>query len=193
MTFAQGPDGRKQGSTQFTGRPNSYVEIPYSRKIDAKNSITILAWVFHSGNSGPIVNYRTKGFGVHFWMTAKKQLFVRFTSRRGRQPTPVTSRTVHYKAWNYVGATYNKRTGVAKLYVNYRLVARRRIGRMSLATNYPIRIGAIDNDGRRLKGRVFCVQVYGQPLTLAQIKRVAKICFKKGKLHFHFMYYLAAH
>lgn len=136
----------------------------------------------NTGNSGPIVNYKTRGFGVHLWMTAKKQLFARFVTRRGKSTTPITSRTVHNKAWNYVGATYNRRTGVAKLYVNNRQVARRRIGRISLATNYPIRIGAIDGDKRRFTGRIFCVQVYDKPLNIAQIKSVAKKCFLKGKL-----------
>lgn len=95
--------------------------------------------------------------------------------------TPVASRSVHYKAWNYVGATYNHRTGVAKLYVNSKLVASRRIGRIKLSTNHPIRIGAIDGDRRRLRGRVFCVQVYDKPLTRAQIANVAKKCFLKGE------------
>lgn len=184
VSFGPGPDGRRRGSTRFTGRKYSYVEVPYTRKIDAKNSMTILAWIYHTGNSGPIVNYNRRGWGVHFWMVGRRKLFVRFVTRRRKMTAPVVSNKVNFKAWNYVGATYDKRTGVAKLYINSVPVASRRIGKFSLATNYPIRIGAQDGDGRRFKGRIFCVQVYGTALNSKQMRKLSRKCFMKGNVIF---------
>ncbi len=123
------------------------------------------------------------GWGVHFWMISPRMLFVRFTRRRGRRFTAaVTSRRVLPRRWQFVGATYDGRTGIAKLFVNRRFVASRRVGRIRLATNYPVRMGARVGDKRYFLGRISCMQVYDQPLTSSQILRRKKRCFTKGNI-----------
>ena len=181
VTPAPGPDGRPDGSMQFYGRSSSYVEIPNSGRLDARYSITILAWVYHSGRAGPIFNYNPRGFGVHLWMVRPRELFARFVRRDGRFTRPVRSRKLKYKAWNYVGATYDERTGKATLWLNSRPIAVQRIGRVRLATNLPVRIGARHGDRRYLKGRVFCVQLYSVALNAKQIEEAKKKCFLPGK------------
>lgn len=168
-------------ATKFYGRRNSYIQFPNSGRLDTRLSITLLAWIYHQGHAGPIFNYMPNGWGVHFWMVSLKTLFVRFTRRRGRRFTrAVSSSTVRYRTWQFVGATYDYRTGVARLFVNKRFVASRRIGRFRLATNYPVRMGARIGDRRYFRGSISCMQVYKKALTAGQIIARRTRCFKRG-------------
>jgi len=181
---APGPDGTRDGSYRFYGRSNSYILFPNRGGLDTKRSITLLAWIYHEGRAGPIFNYMPNGWGVHFWMISPRTLFVRFTRRRGRRFTKaVVSRTVAPRKWQFVGATYSYGTGVARLFVNSRFVASKRIGRLRLATNYPVRMGARIGDGRYFKGRISCMQVYNGALSRRQINSKKQRCFR-SKLKF---------
>lgn len=179
-----GPDGIPGGSIRFKGRKDSYIEFPNRGRLTARNSITLLAWVFPDGPVGPIFNYKTDGFGVHFWMTRPRELFVRFVSKKGSFSTPVTSNKIRLRAWNFVGATYNHRTGYAKLFINNKQVASKRIGRIgTLLTNYPARMGARTGDNRAFRGRITCMQVYDVALSVRQMELAKALCFKTSKLH----------
>ena len=178
---ARGPDRTRGGSYRFYGKRNSYVQFPNRGKIDTRSSITLLAWIKHDGRSGPIFNFNPRGWGVHFWMISPKTLFARFTRRNRRQPAPVVSHRVKPRRWQYVGATYNGKTGIAKLFINNRFVARRRIGRFKLSTNYPVRMGAKIGDRRYFRGRISCMQVFGVSLNRREILKKKKRCFRKGE------------
>lgn len=180
---APGPDLRPGTATQFFGQPNSYIQFPNNGRLDTKRSITLLAWIKHEGKSGPIFNYNPNGWGVHLWMTGRSTLFVRFNRRGSASFTPpLSSNRVQPKRWRYVGATYDWKSGVAKLYVDSKVVASKQIGRgIALATNYPARMGARVGDGRYFKGRISCLQVYSEPLTSSQIASRKDRCFTKGK------------
>ena len=182
VVFTPGPDGLPYGSYYFRGRPSSYVEIPNRGTLDVRSCVTILAWIYHQGHAGPIVNYKRNGWGVHFWMVNSKTLFVRYTQRIGRRFTHALAyRGVKPHTWQFVGTSYNRNTGVAKLYINGKMVARRKIGKISLATNYEIRVGARQGDRRYFRGRVACLQFYSAALTTNMIRRRMKACFRRGK------------
>lgn len=182
---APGPDGTPGGSYRFYGRPNSYIQFPNRGRIDTRKSITLLAWINHEGRAGPIFNYKPTGWGVHLWMIRPNTLFVRFTRRRSLRFTkPLVSRTVQPRRWQYVGATYDGRTGVARLFVNSKFVSRKRIGLIRLATNYPARMGAKIGDRRSFRGRISCMQVYNVALKAKQIRARKKRCFRKSKYSF---------
>ena len=181
----QVPTACRGTATTFYGRSNSYIQFPNRGRLDTRLSITLLAWIKHQGRGGPIFNYMPNGWGVHFWMVAPRTLFARFTRRRGRRFTrAVSSRTVRYRTWEYVGATYDYRSGIAKLFVRNRFVASRRIGRIRLATNYPVRMGARVGDGRYFRGSISCMQVYKKALTAGQIIARRTRCFKRGITYF---------
>ena len=179
VKFVKGPDGTRDGAVRFAGRRNSYVEFPNRGKLDAKDAITLLAWIYHEGKQGPIFNYKTKGWGVHFWMVGPRKLFARFMPRRGRRRVGyVASRRVRPRKWTLVGATYSKKTGIARLFIGNRFVAARRVGRFSLSTRQPVRMGAARHDRRYFKGRISCMQVYNQALNRKQIIARRKRCFR---------------
>ena len=149
--------------------------------MDTRGSITLLAWIYHQGHAGPIFNYMPNGWGVHFWMVTPTMLFARFTRRRGRRFTKaVTSRRVRPRQWQFVGAVYNQRTGRAKLFVNNRFTTNKYIGRIRLATNYPVRMGARIGDRRYFRGRISCMQVFSRALTARQILRRKWKCARRG-------------
>ena len=179
---AQGPDGTPDGSYQFFGKSNSFIQFPNRGKLDTRRSITLMAWIYHQGGAGPIFNYMPNGWGVHFWMILPQTLFARFTHRSTRRFTKaVISRRVLAKRWQLVAATYDGRSGRAKLFVQNRFVTQKYIGRIRLATNYPVRMGARLGDSRYFHGRISCMQVYPMALTRRQILARKTRCFRKGK------------
>ena len=180
MRYGLGPDGRRDGCSVFYGRRSSYVEIPNTGSLDARYSMTILIWLYHVGRAGPVVNYNPNGYGVHLWTTARRELFARFVRRNGRMTKPLRSRRLKYRAWNYVGATYDERTGIATLWINSQPYVRRRLGLLRLSTNYPIRLGAITRSRSYLRGRLFCLQLYSVALNRKQIFEAKRKCFLPG-------------
>ena len=179
---ATGPDGRPNTAMRFKGKRNSFIEFPNSNgKLDTKDSITLLAWIYPEGTAGPIANYHPNGWGVHFWLDTPRTLFVRFTRRGNRGYTKsLRSRGIRVNQWQYVGASYDRRTGIARLWINRRTVAKKYIGRVRLATNFPVRMGVRIGDRRLFKGRISCFQVFNYALNRRQIYSRERACFGRG-------------
>ena len=179
---AKGPDNKYGTAYAFRGSPNSFIQFTNRGKLDTRYSMAMLAWVYPRGNAGPIFNYMTNNWGVHFWQTARNQFFVRFVKRRGGFTAAVTSNTLRQNRWNYIAATYNRRTGRAKLWKNGRKVASRFIGKIELRTQYSVRMGARVGDRRYFVGSIACMQVYDRALNGKQIRLLKHRCFMKGKI-----------
>lgn len=174
VTFGAGPDGVAEGSYEFAGNANSYIEFPNSAggPLDVRHSMTMLCWVYHNGQDGPLFNYRTSGpWGVHLWVVAGK-LFVRFT-RRNYSFTNYLLHTPLAGEWKFVGASYDRGTGNAKLWVDGAVVQTLNIGAgLDLATQDSIRMGVKIGDGRYFKGRIAQMQIYKEALTQEQIQAI---------------------
>ena len=180
---APGPDGLPDGSYYFYGTKNSYIEFSNSGKLDSRYSLTLLAWVYPEG-SGPIFHFAPGG--VRFWVVRPNTLFVRFVRRTGRPTQQLISRTLIPKQWNYVGASYDEKTGIATLWRNSQPVKSVFIGRIRLATNRPVRMGALPRDLRYFRGRISCMQVYSIPLSGPEIKRAERVCFRGRKWYYKY-------
>ena len=59
--------------------------------------MTILANVYPTGSGGPILNYKTNGWGVHLWQFESTELFVRFVHRNGVFHKPIASRVLQVR------------------------------------------------------------------------------------------------
>lgn len=92
--------------------------------------------------------------------------------------TALSSRKIKPRKWQYIAATYDYITGYAKLYLDSKVIAKRKIGRIRLATNYPVRMGARRGDRRYFRGRISCVMVFDVALNPNQIARRKKRCFR---------------
>ena len=189
VRFAKGPLGKPGSAVEFFGRRNSYVEIPKgSGALDTVKSITLMAWVQHKGKSGPIIHYIPNAWGVHLWMVGPKVAFVRFTTRKRRHFTKAlaSGRFFHLRGWNLVAATYNHADGTAKLFINHKFVSKRKIGKIELATNAAIRLGARRHDRRFFKGKIACVKVFAKALSSRSIAWAGKSCVRRKYISISF-------
>ena len=114
-----------------------------------------------------------EAWGVHLW-AVDGQLFVRFTKRDYSLTTHLL-RTALAGGWKFVGATYDRSTGDAKLWVDGFVVQTLNIGAgLDLATQDSIRMGAKNYDGRYFKGRIAQMQIYDKALTQEQIQVIQR-------------------
>ena len=182
IRYSQGPDGRRDGSTQFYGRRNSYVEIPNTGRLDARYSITVLIWVFNEGRSGIILNYgrRRNGFQLRMIRQRVLQVLIVRRTRKTIITAQTRGRVMKYRAWNYAGVTYDERSQTVTVWVNMKAVLTRRIGRVQLETKKVIRLGGLIGRRDYFRGRLFCLQLYSVALYRKQIAEAKKRCFLKG-------------
>jgi len=179
VTLASGPDGKANGSYEFSGTANSYIEFSNSDggALDVRYSITMLCWLYSYEQDGPIFNYNTAGtnWGVHLWVHQKK-LFVRYTDRNyAKINEGHFSQSILPRRWKFVGASYDHGTGEAKLWVDGVVDATFKIGAgLDLATQDSVRMGVKNGDIRYFKGRIAQMQVYNLALTEVQVQTIKK-------------------
>ena len=182
-----GPDGQPGTAYRFKGRRNSFIEFPNRGSLDTKYSITLLVWIKPEGKPGPIANYHPNGMGVQFWLETPNKLMARFTrrgkrgGRRRRYTVAVGSRRIRLNRWQFVGCSYDHKSGIARLWINNYRVTQKRIGRIRLATNYPIRMGEKIGDKRRFSGSISCFQVFNYALSQSEIRARQRTCFTRRK------------
>ena len=174
VTLAPGPNGNDNGSYEFYGALDSYIEIPNNagEALDVRYSITILCWIYCDGRNGPIFNYSPgRKLGVHVWVK-NGYLFVRFITRDYSFTNPLLHRALA-REWKFIGASYDRGSGEAKLWVNGAVVHQLNIGAgLELATQGSIKMGVRSGDGSHFKGRIAEMQVYNEALSQAQIQAI---------------------
>ena len=176
--LTKGPDGLPSSSVELRGVSNSFIQIPNQGKLRATSVISIFAWIKPNGISGPIVNYGVgPAWETHLWLLNSKTLFARYVKVGGALTSPVSKSVLRRNAWSFVGTSYDGT--YARLWVNARNVATRKIGRIGLSTNGPIRIGAKIGDPRYYKGAIACVQLYRFALHQKQVERAMKQCIRR--------------
>ena len=76
--------------------------------------------------------------------------------------------------WKFVGASYDRSSGEAKLWVNGAVVQTLNIGAgLELATQDSIRMGM--RAGKYFKGRIAQMRIYNRALTQEQIQAIQKL------------------
>ena len=190
VASAPGPDGTQGGSIHLRGTANSFIEIPNQAgsDLDTRTSITLLMHVFPVGNRGPILSFHEDGLGVQIWQEGledgKGILTVRFVWRDFSQPPALTKAVLTINAWNFIGASYDHDSGIARLWHNGNAVDAKFIGsKMELATHFSIRIGAITSagPGHCFQGRVRELHIFCESLGKEMVRTVGGIC-QEGNL-----------
>lgn len=174
--LATGPEGHPNGSYQFSGKSDSFIEFPNMGALRARESITLLAWVYIESGNGPIFNYNPLGWGVSLWVNSKRHLAAKFVEQDDQCETCIDSaHPLKTKTWNYVGMSYDQTSGIARLWVNKRVSSQRGIGtNIKLSTSKNARMGArAVNDGNYFNGRISRMQVYDKALSQREIEAVA--------------------
>ena len=179
VILAPGPDGRPNYSYKFAGSSNSYIEFPnrIGGPLDLRYSMTILCWVYYDGQRGPLFNYE-KGstWGVHLWVAHGGSLYVLFNKRDYSATKPLSVHASLVGGWKFVGASYDRCSGEAKLWVNGAVVQTLNIGAgLGLATQDSIRMGVKTGDRRYFKGRIAQMRIYNRALSQEQIQAIQKL------------------
>ena len=179
VSLAPGPYGEEDGSYEFFGNVNSFIEFPNSPggALDVRYSMTILCWVYYDekgGPRGPIFDYRTGGKrGVHLWVY--NGLFYGRFNDRDYSWKPVLWHTSLADGWKFVGASYDNETGEIRLWVDGTLKQSRNMGAgVELGTQDDVQMGVSKNDNQCLKGRLAQLQIYDVALSQQQILELRK-------------------
>ena len=187
IKFAPGPYGNPNGSFYFSGINNSsYVKLRKSGQLDTRFSIGVFAWVHLGNSSGPIYTHElpNKYYGLSLRVSPSTLgVKVTYVDRK------TLSRYLLFKenvleaySWNFVGTTYDYHTGVASIFVNNSTVMLKYIkAKMELATYSIVTIGAMKKQKVYFRGRISCLQVYDQALSVDQIIKVKARCNQSGK------------
>ena len=188
MSLADGPDGKANGSYQFHGTEDSYIEFPNNAgTLDARHSITMLCWVYISKSifSGPLFIYYNKTNSDKFFgmFISNANLVAYF---KGNASLHIQSETLGSNHWHYVGASYDHKKNELSLWVNGTLAGQKKFAHGSpRATGYrAVRMGAIFlkrwQKTLKFNGRITAMQVYNFSLTEQQIEAV-KYVSGRGK------------
>ncbi|XP_077998085.1 uncharacterized protein LOC144451170 isoform X3 [Glandiceps talaboti] len=166
-----------KGAYVFHGHANSFIEFPNNGAYDTTYSIHLMAHIYPTGSHGPIFNFKRDGSGVHMWQTKETQHFAKFVKR---DITLFTRNLAIYvleqNEWNFVGASYDYKTGVAKLWKDDQVVSRVNMGQTQIATQYETRMGARIGDDRYFTGMITCMSVYDKELSQSEIRQVMAKC-----------------
>ena len=188
LRLAQGADGSPGGSIELCGHLNSFIEIPNFEcgYADAGRSITILAFVYPTGGCGPIICYEVHGYGLQIGYEQDAYGFndgigtlsAWFVRRDLKMVIPIRRTVLQINTWNYIGVSYDHSSGMARLWHNGNEVEAIFIGaNFSLATQFPIRIGALANPWQNtfFTGRISHLHIYSEALEIENIRAVGCI------------------
>jgi len=172
VSLAQGPFGKGNGSYQFHGTEDSYIEFPNNAGgLDAQHSITMICWVYISepSTSGPLFIYYNKpNEETWFGMAIANAKLAAYFGSNVLSLTQKNQLTSNH--WHYVGVTYDHGEKEARLWVNGKIVETR-----SFSTGFrgykAVRMGAVslminrEKKTFKFKGRISALQVYNVSLT----------------------------
>ena len=180
VSLAPGPYGEEDGSYEFFGNANSFIEFPNSPggALDVRYSMTILCWVYYDEKGGPdrpSFSYNTGGrHGVQLWV-ANRLFYARFYDRTFSY-TPPLHHTSLEGGWKFVGASYDNETGEIKLWADGALKQMRKMNAgVELGTQGSVRMGVSKTYYRFLyfKGKISQLQIYNEALSQQQIMKIA--------------------
>lgn len=183
VQLVTGPFEKADTAYEFTGIGTSHITIPWSPHLDAKNSITILVWIFQTGKAGSVIQYldiNSRGVGLN--TLNSNSVLVQFLERSGKSLSFLSNHTVSLQnKWQYVGTSYNYDSGTATLWIDGMDVQQMNVGKVELSTDKDIRLGSGQGKGDSFEGRISCLQIYDKALTRDEVIAVRKRCFQDGR------------
>ena len=165
------------GSYEFFGNANSYIQFNNSDGgvLDVRYSITMLCWVYYDGQNGPFFSYSPWPsssqhpllFGV--W---KAKLYVLFVARNDTYFSVLNTGALA-GGWKFVGASYNRTSGEAKLWIDGVAVrTENATAEKDLETKYNVVMGAAPLYRIFFKGRITQMRLYNISLAQEQVREI---------------------
>ena len=183
IKLVKGPFGKADTAYEFAGVGTSHITIPQSPHLDTTNSITILVWIFQTGQAGSVIQYlNNNSKGVGLYTLNANSILVKFLERSGKSVSFFSNHTVYlYNKWQFVGASYDYDSGTATLWIDGKDVQQMYLGKFELSTNRDIRIGSGQGKGDSFEGRISCLQIYDKALTRDEVTAMRNRCFHDGR------------
>ena len=144
------------------------------------SSFTLDAWVFplDTGTARPMLEYSTStgSFGVHFWENLNSAVQVTpgavyaniVDSGGGSHVLATGAGALQLKQWNHVALTYDRTTGIGRIYVNGAAITSVSLGSFTPRTALPFYVGARPGNAHFL-GDIDEPQVFNRALSPAEI------------------------
>ena len=140
-----------------------------------QHSMTMLCWVYSDGTDGPLFLYSPDkyNFGVNL-LVYQGKLYSRFRYRDNSAPNRFLWNTPIAGGWKFVGATYERSSGEAKLWVDGVAVQTVNMGAGNdLGTQFNARMGASFQEHLGFfKGKITKMRIYNVALTQEQIQEI---------------------
>ena len=171
VAITNGPYNEPGGAYMFYGTVNSYIEFRNDGGLDTRLSITLMCWVQHRGQNGPLFRYGESKRGVGMLITdvkLKNDIVERYSQSLWALTTP---EVLPAGKWVHVAASYDHNTGNNSLYINGHLRASQNIGtgyQIATATQ-KVRMGVKEGNSS-FKGKIAEMKVYNFALNEAQIQ-----------------------
>ena len=161
------------------------VVVPSSTALNV-SSFTMSAWVFplDLGTGRPILEYSspTTGFGVHLWenldssvQVSPGSVYANIVDTNGGSHIIATGAfggaTLQLKQWTHVALTYDRASGVSRIFVNGAFVASSNPGTFTPRTALQLYIGARPNSTHFL-GSIDEPQIYNRALSPSEIQAI---------------------
>ena len=164
-----GPGGTQNGSYFFRGSPAGSINFTgINSKLDIGVSITILFWLYTYDNDHKTTFLQYKGMKL---VLNHGKLTLTF-------PEPATSSgltgILAEKGWKFVGVSYNKTTGEAKLWIDGKIVKSHKP-----AVNLDSQLLTLGGDN--FKGKITQLMLFNLILTEEQIQGIKRRMRLPGK------------
>jgi RHS repeat-associated protein len=175
VTFNPG----KVGQAFHLNGTTADVVAPASSALNA-SSFTLDAWVFplDSGTGRPMLEYSTStgSFGVHLWENFNSAVQITpgavfanvVDSAGGNHVLATGAGALQLKQWNHVALTYDRTTGIGRIYVNGAAIVSASLGSFTPRTALPFYIGARPGNAHFF-GDIDEPQVFNRALSPAEV------------------------
>ena len=182
IKYSAGIHGEPNGAVEFSGEPNSFIEIEANSQVQFAQSMTMLLYVYPLKRStAPLVHYNANDHGVQIWIQGtvdKTSLTARFVQRNISERQWLQADVLRLARWNFIGASYNHVTGWAFLFHDGLEVDRMFVAKNALLpTNHDIRLGAVAMPSLgTYEGAVACLQLFSKALDTKEVLEAKNAC-----------------
>ena len=173
VAITNGPYNEPGGAYMFYGTASSYIEFRNDGNLDTRFSITLMCWVQHEGENGPLFRYgyhHETGVGMFI---ERGKLMIQMVKRPSQYLEFFRTPEVLPKGkWVHVAASYDHNTGNNSLFINGHFSISRNIGKgYEIETARQIVfMGTRVYGGWRFKGKIAEMKVYDVALNEEQIQ-----------------------
>lgn len=171
--------GRIGNALQFDGIDDALI-VNAAPILDIGDDLTLAAWFYTTSNQQqPIIEWSSPTkTGVHLWTNTTGFQWqglgtgANLVDTAGNEFDHVISiANPALNQWHHLTVTYAKSTGIAQLYLDGVLAAKRNLGSFTPLTNLPLFIGRrITGEGISFKGKLDDIRIYNKALASAEIR-----------------------